>query len=291
MARLLVTGASGFLGWNLCYAARKEWKVFGTIFSHSVKITNVNIIKVDLTDFDELKNIFQMIKPDAVIHTAAKSDPNYCQLNRNESKKLNVDASINIAKLCAEYSIHCVFTSTDLVFDGLNPPYREEDPVCPVNFYGEQKVLAEEGMLRCHQKVAVCRLSLMFGVSNPYSISFIQPMIKAAREGRKLRLFVDEFRTPLSVSSAIQGILIALENVNGILHLGGAERISRYDFGKLVMDIFYIRNVQLIPCKQKDIIMPAPRPPDVSLDSTKASKLGFKPWLLRKEMEKLRNLI
>lgn len=291
MARLLVTGASGFLGWNLCHKARKEWKVFGTVFSHHARITNINIIKVDLTDSNELKNIFQVIKPDAVIHTAAKSDPNYCQLNRNESKRLNIYASINIAKLCAEYSIHCVFTSTDLVFDGLNPPYREEDPICPVNFYGEQKVLAEEEMLKCHQKVAVCRLSLMFGVSSPHSISFIQPMIKTAREDKNLRLFVDEFRTPLSVSYAIQGILIALENVNGILHLGGAERISRYDFGKLMMDIFNIRNVQLIPCKQKDIIMPAPRPPDVSLDSTKASKLSFKARLLRKEMEKLRNLI
>lgn len=108
-----------------------------------------------------------MIKPDAVIHTAAKSDPNYCQLNRNESKKLNVDASINIAKLCAEYSIHCVFTSTDLVFNGLNAPYREEYPVCPVNFYGEQKVLAEEGMLKYHPMVAICRMALMFGITGP----------------------------------------------------------------------------------------------------------------------------
>lgn len=285
MKKLLVTGVSGFLGWNICQTAKKEWRVFGTVFSHSLEIEDISIIKIDLTNFMELSRIFLQICPDAVIHTAAQSDPNYCQLHRAESERINVDASIHIAQLCADHSVPCVFTSTDLVFNGLNAPYRESDPVCPVSFYGEQKVLAEGGMLRYYPATAVCRMALMFGVSGPCATSFIQPMLSAMREGRELRLFVDEFRTPLSARAAVEGIFLALERASGILHLGGIERISRYNFGKLLMKTLDIDTAKLLPCSQKDIAMAAQRPPDVSLDSTKALIMGFKPLPLIRELK------
>jgi len=118
MKKLLVTGASGFLGWNICQMVKKEWEIFGTVFSHPAEISGVNILKIDLTDFKELKKLFRKIRPDGVIHTATKSDPNFCQINQTESYKVNVDVPITIAKLCADSSIPCVFTSTDLVFNG-----------------------------------------------------------------------------------------------------------------------------------------------------------------------------
>ena len=291
MKKLLVTGASGFLGWNICQTVKKEWEIFGTVFSRPVEISGVNILKIDLADFKELKNLFQEICPDAVIHIAAKSDPSFCQINKTESHKVNVDVPITIAKLCADDSIPCVFTSTDLVFNGLNAPYREEDPVCPVNIYGEQKVSAEEGMIKCNPAVTICRMSLMFGIPGPGAKSFIQPMIAAMREGKELRLFVDEFRTPVSVKAAVSGILSALEKARGLIYLGGVERISRYDFGRLLMDILDIQTAKVLPCKQKDIVMAAPRPPDVSLDSSKAFAMGFKPLPLTEELKALRGIV
>jgi dTDP-4-dehydrorhamnose reductase len=291
MKKLLVTGVHGFLGWNICQKAKREWEIFGTAFSHRGKIAGVHITKVDLRDFDALKRIFQEIHPDAVIHAAAKSDPNFCQTHRAESQAINVDASINIAGLCADYGIPCVFTSTDLVFNGLNAPYREGDTVCPVNFYGEQKVLAEQGMVKCHPVIAICRMSLMFGISGPDARSFIQPMIEATREGRELRLFADEFRTPVSVNAAVSGIFLALEKVRGLLHIGGIERISRYDFGTLLMNTLNIREARLVPCRQQDVIMAASRPPDVSLDSSKAFALGFKPLPLSEELKLLCGIV
>lgn len=287
MKKLLITGASGFLGWNICQMAKREWEIFGTVFSHPGEITGVSILRVDLTDFGELKDTFRVVRPDAVIHTAAKSRPDFCQVNRVESQKINVDASINIAKLCADYSIPCVFTSSDLVFNGLHAPYREGDQVCPISIYGEQKVLAEEGMVRSYPQVAICRMALMFGSSGPHAESFIQPMIKAMKEGKELPLFIDEFRTPVSAKAAVQGLFLALKKMSGILHLGGIERISRYHFGKLIMDILGIHEARLLPCRQKDFSMAAPRPPDVSLDSTRALALGFKPLPLEEELKKL----
>ena len=284
MKKLLITGASGFLGYNVCRRAKLDWLVSGTLFSHPTTIEGCNVLQLDLTDFAALKRVFQTMKPDAVIHTAANADADFCQSHPAESRKMNVDAAINVAGLCADAAIPLVFTSTDLVFDGLNAPYREEDPVCPVSVYGEQKAMAERGVLLRYRNAVVCRMSLMFGVPGPASKSFIQPMLSAIREGREIPLFVDEFRTPLGVESAVSGLFLALEKAHGTLHLGGAERISRYDFGRLLVDTLGIQNARLTPCKQKDVTMSAPRPPDVSLDISKSQAIGFNPSPLREEI-------
>lgn len=287
MKKLIVTGASGFLGWNLCQLSQQEWKVYGTYFSHTVEIPGVTLLKVDLRNFQELKHIFQEIQPAAVIHTAAQSSPNLCQSHPQESSAINVTSSCNIAGLCADYAIKCAFTSTDLVFNGLNSPYRETDSVSPVNLYGEQKAKAEEGMLERYPLTAVCRMPLMFGVAAPPAQSFIQPFIQTLREGGELRLFTDEFRTPVSGTTAAKGLLLALETVNGRIHLGGKERISRYDFGRLLVEVLELPERGLKACQQNDVKMAAARPPDVSLDSSKAFALGYAPLSLREELEAL----
>lgn len=291
MKKLLVTGASGFLGWNLCQIAKQEWDIYGTSFSHAIEIPGITLLKVDLRDFEELKRIFQEIQPDAVIHTAAQSSPNICQSNPEESQAINVTASCNIAGLCADDSIPCAFTSTDLVFNGLNPPYKETDSVSPVNLYGEQKVMAEEGMLERYPMTAVCRMPLMFGVAVPPAQSFMQPFIQILREGKELSLFTDEFRTPASGTTATKGLLLALEKVNGRIHLGGKERMSRYDFGRLLVEVFELPSAGLKGCRQADVKMAAPRPPDVSLDSSMAFDLGYAPLSLREELEALRGKV
>lgn len=284
LKKLLITGASGFLGQNICQVARDRWNIFGTAFSSNIEVAGIKTIRIDLRDFKELKRMFQEIRPDAVIHAAAITDSNYCQRNRQETHKINVEVSINIAGLCADHGIPCVFTSTDLVFDGLKPPYREEDPVSPINFYGEQKVMAEEGMLNRHSLVTICRLPLMFGLPG----SFIQPIITAMKKGQELKLFTDEFRTPVSGRVAAQGLLMMLEKETGVIHLGGPERISRYDFGRLLRDVLGLHEARLQPCKQKDVPMAAPRAPDVSLDSSKAFALGFRPSSLREELNRIK---
>ncbi|MDP8966129.1 MAG: NAD(P)-dependent oxidoreductase [Cyanobacteriota bacterium] len=291
MKKLLLTGASGFLGWNLCQLAKQHWEIYGTYFSHSVEIPGITLVKADLSDFEQIKRIFHEVKPAAVIHTAAQSSPNFCQNHPTESYLINVTASGNIAGLCADYSIPCVFTSTDLVFDGLNAPYRETDPVCPVSYYGEQKVRAEEGMLERYPMTAVCRMPLMFGMATPPATSFMQPFIQTLREGKELSLFIDEFRTPASGTTAAQGLLLALDKVKGRIHLGGKERVSRYDFGRLLVEVLQLPATGLKACRQQDVKMAAPRPPDVSLDSSMAFALGYAPLSLREELEALRGKI
>jgi dTDP-4-dehydrorhamnose reductase len=286
MKKLLITGASGFLGWHICQLAQGKWDVYGTYFSHKIDIPGVTPVKTDLRNFAEIKQLYSEIHPAAIIHTAAQSQTNFCQKYPGESSAINVTTSVNIAGLSADYAIPCVFTSTDLVFDGLNPPYRETDLVCPVNYYGEQKVMAEQGMLERYPQTAVCRMPLMFGMAQGAN-SFLQPFITTLQEGKELSLFTDEFRTPVSGTTAARGLLLAVERVEGLLHLGGKERISRYEFGCLIADVLGLPQEKLKACRQQDVPMAAPRPADVSLDSSKAFALGYNPLSLREELEAL----
>ena len=99
---------------------------------------------------------------------------------------------------------------------------------------------------------------------------------------------VDEFRTPLSGENAVEGLMIALERLPDVIHLGGVERISRYEFGKLVMDVFNFRNAKFNPCKQQEIQMAAPRPRDVSLTNAKAMQMGFQPDPVKLSLERIK---
>lgn len=290
--KLLVTGASGFLGWHLCQLAKQDWKVYGTYLAHQIDIPDITLLRVELVNFLAVKTLFDQIQPTAVIHSAAQSKPNFCQEHPDISYGINVTASLNIARLCGDREIPWVFTSSDLVFDGLNPPYKETDPVSPISYYGEQKVLAEQGILAEYPQTAICRMPPMFGVASPAASSFMQPLLKTLQEGKKLNLFVDEIRTPVSAVTAAKGLLLALEKkVAGILHLGGKERISRYQFGCLMAEIWQFPPQQIETCYQKDVPMSAPRSPDVSLDSTKAFTLGYQPRSLKEELQELKKAL
>ena len=117
----------------------------------------------------------------------------------------------------------------------------------------------------------------MFGDGGPFARSFVQPMIHSIQNSLPLKLFADEFRTPAYAVSAARGILMLLESAySGVIHLGGKERISRYEFGKKVANHLGI-DAGIEPVLLSTSTMAAPRPVDVSLDSSKAYALGYAP--------------
>jgi dTDP-4-dehydrorhamnose reductase len=287
MRKLLITGAAGFLGWNLCRIGRESYEVTGIVHEKTTSIEDVSTVPCDLRDFSVLKKTFTSANPDLVIHVAAASDPNYCQQHPNESELINVDVPAVFAELCAQKEIPYVFTSTDLVFDGASPPYNELSAVNPLSVYAQQKVRAENEILKKYEKAVICRMPLMFGDTPEGSKRFLQLWAEQLHARKELSLFTDEFRTPVSGSNASEGLLLAAEKAHGIIHLGGHERISRYDFGLAIVELMGISKELIKPCKQSDVKMAAPRPKDVSLDSSKAFALGFNPGDICSELQRL----
>ncbi len=275
MRKALVTGASGFLGWNLVDALSPHWACYGTVWRHPFKDPRVRIASVDLTNFRDLKALFRETAPDAVFHTAAISDINYCENNPGDSQRINLDMSVNIAGLCGDHGIPCVFTSSDLVFDGTQAPYKENDEPFPINRYGEHKVFAEIGMRARCPDLTICRLPLMFGDAGPVACSFLQPLLKKMREGVPIPLFTDEYRTPISGADAAGGLLLALEHHAPLWHLAGPKVLSRFEFGRAIAEIFEVPNAQLRPCLRRDVSLPAARQENVALDSSLAASYGF----------------
>ncbi|RME58162.1 MAG: NAD(P)-dependent oxidoreductase [Caldilineae bacterium] len=305
---LLVTGATGFLGLHVIAAARPRWRVAATYYNTRRRdaeraLAGCDHGRIDLTDYRDVRDMLDAVQPTVVLHLAALADPNYCEQHPNESLRVNVEAACNLAGLCADRDIPFIFTSTDLVFDGLHAPYKEEDPPAPISIYGEHKALAEQGVLERHELALVCRMPLMFGFATLGRRTFFQNMVAAFRTGQTLTLFVDEFRTPVSGAVAAQGLLLVagsgldedvnpdgLERVTGFLHLGGRERVSRYNMGLLLAELLDVDPSLAEPVSARDVPVVAARPPDVSLDSSRAYELGYDPPPLRQQMERvLRN--
>lgn len=282
--RLLVTGASGALGWNVCAAARASWQVYGIVHRHAVEIPGATRLVCDLTRLEDIGRVFQESAPDAVIHCAAAAQPDFCETHPDGSSRINVDVAVRLAELCAPAKIPYAFVSTDLVFDGTRAPYREEDPVSPINIYGAQKAAAEGAVRARHTGAVVCRLPPIFGDAGPASASFLHPWVSALRSGRTLTLFVDEFRTPVGIRTAAAGLLMALQTGGGVLHLGGKERVSRYDLGMMLAEMLGVEPSLVLQGRQRDRTIGAPRPPDVTLDSSRAYTLGYDPPSLREEL-------
>lgn len=274
--RLLVTGASGFLGGHLARAAQATWQVVGTYHRHCPTLAGLALHPIDLTDA-ALDPWLEALAPDAIIHTAALSQPNRCEQEPERSYAINVEATRRLAEYCARRAIPLVFTSTDQVFDGQAAPYDETSPPSPINRYGHHKAEAEALVQAVHPAAAICRLPLLYGPASPTAGCFLQGFVRQLRAGQPLALFTDEFRTPAYVADAAAGLLLALENATGLLHLAGPERLSRYDFGLRLAEVFDLDQTLLVPSRQADVPMAAARPADVSSRCDRAYRLGYRP--------------
>lgn len=241
---------------------------------------------MDLTDQKALLRCIKTIKPGGVIHAAAVSQTGRCQTHPAETYKINVTVPSRLAEICADLSIPLVFSSTDLVFDGRQAPYSEEHPPQPVSVYGEQKAQAEERVLEHWPEALVCRMPLMIGAT-PHAVNnFTLQMIAAIAHGRPVTLFKDEYRTPVDIWSAAQGIVQFLGLRKGLLHLGGRTRVSRLEIGFKAAHCLGVAPATIRSASASEFSDTETRAPDCSLDSRRAYQLGYAPADLDQGMQR-----
>ena len=285
--KIVITGASGLLGHWLCMLAREHWSVYALYLRNRPRVDKINAIALDLIQPEELFKFIRKLNPEAVLHAAANANMPDCEANPQKAEMINVHVPTHLAKICHELKIAFLFTSSDLVFDGLNAPYSENSLPNPVGVYGEQKRQAENRVLRYHPNALICRLPLMFGLS-PYSErNFMVQMLAAIANNRPLNLFVDEYRTPVDNCSAAKGILQVLGRTRGILHMGGRTRLSRYEMGLLMAAAMKVKPKMIQATRIKAAGLSFKRAPDCSLDSQKAYALGYDPTPIKAAVEQV----
>lgn len=274
---LFLTGASGLLGYEIAMQAKDQFDITGLYQKHKTP-EHIFSVQGDISDFDFLKKALDASNPDFIIHTAAISNTAICEKEVDFSYNINVAATVFLCAYAASKNIPFVFTSTDLVFDGGKGNYVETAIPNPLNNYAAQKVLAEQQILEIYSAALICRMPLLIGHREGYTQGYVHAFLEGIQQEKTQYLFVDEYRTPLLISEAARGILYFLHTpVSGILHLGGTEKLNRYELGMLLAEKYQAEKKNLKPAKQADLNLQPPRPADVSLNSNKAFSLGFNP--------------
>ncbi|MFQ5447338.1 MAG: SDR family oxidoreductase [Saprospiraceae bacterium] len=289
MKTVLVTGASGFLGWNVSRYCPPGWHIVGTYHQHREGLfPKAEYVQLNMTNKDQIWHVLKSVKPDAVFHLAACSHTNYCEEKPDETYPLNVTATAGLAEMCADLHLRLVFTSSEQVFDGSSDAYFEADAPCPRNEYGRQKSEAETRLTAIYPEAAIARISVLYGVASPVAPSFLQQWLDAWQKFFPVTAFHDEFRNFLSSASAVDGLFTLLnQDASGIFHLGGANYLSRYDFALMTRDVFQLPVAPIESRSQQEVDMPAFRPPRLLLKTTKMTDIGFRPRHARDELQHL----
>jgi dTDP-4-dehydrorhamnose reductase len=274
---VLLTGAGGLLGGRLAVLlAADGFVVVGA--RHTAPLPEgISAVPLDLLDPASLEKVLDATAIDAVVHSAVLQSE-ACEARPHDAEALNHRAPESLARACRARGLRLLALSTDMVFAGDRAFLREEDATGPLQTYGRTKLAGEEALLAAHPDAAVVRLALVVGRGHGPRATASESIAWALRAGRRLRLFTDEYRTPVDPESIAQGIAHLLRGTaSGRFHLAGAERISRFELGRRVAAILGLSPEAIEAARQAEHPGPA-RPPDLSLDITRARTiLGFSP--------------
>jgi dTDP-4-dehydrorhamnose reductase len=270
----IITGAAGLIGRYLVKTA--------TCWAPGRDVRGLTRADLDLTDRIAVERSWRAIKPALVIHCAAVSRTRDCELDPEKARRVNVETTVHLAELSRD--IPFIFLSSGEVFDGMTGWYSETDKPNPINVYGKTKLEAERIVLR-NPRHTVVRIVLTAGVSHNGDRSFVEDMCRTARAGHEVTLYTDEFRCPLPagvIARAIWGL--SGREQPGLYHLGGCERLSRWDIGQALLPWYPELNGRLVMSSARDH-HGVQRPADLSLNCEKIQGLlsfripGFCEWL------------
>jgi dTDP-4-dehydrorhamnose reductase len=268
--RCLVTGASGLLGAEVMAVQDETGGVLGLCHDHG----SPGLRSVDLREPDEVRAVIRDVEPDVVIHCAAYRDPDFCENNPDETRRLNVESVRSFCEvLPAETKL--VFISSDYVFDGTNPPYEEDAAPSPVSLYGASKVEAEE-IMRLREDGIIIRAPLLMGAGpTPEGSGFITQLVAAARSGEPLELDNVLVRFPTWARDVARAISFLLErDARGTYHVSGARGGTRFAWTLEMASILGVSPAHLSP-SDKVVPRKATRPLNSQLATNKIRELGF----------------
>ncbi len=290
--KILITGANGLLGQKLI----EYCKTNGIDYLATSKGENRNpdcpdayYVSLDITQPVEIDTVFVQFGPTHIIHTAAITNVDYCELNPEECKLVNVDATRYLIEGANKVRAHFQFVSTDFVFDGQKGNYSEEDEVGPLSVYATSKVDGEK-LVRslCEVSWSIVRTIIVYGKGNNLSRSNLIVWAKGALEkGEEISIIDDQFRAPTFASDLAAGCMGVIENnENGVFHISGPTTYSIYEIVQRIADYYEYDMSKVNRISSDTLNQPAKRPPRTGFDLSKAYKrINYRPRTLEETFD------
>lgn len=281
--KVLVTGVTGMLGTSIARRFLEEGhELHGLSRGHIVRdfFPGEKYYQVDISDPEKVKQIFQSLKPDAVIHSAAVSDVDYCEKMPNEAYRINGEGTRILAASAEECGAIFCYISSDYVFDGGKAaPYREEDLCNPINVYGKSKLLGEEHTRTLSKWYFIIRTSWLFGEGRD---SFVHHVLGWARAKKEIRLVEDKQGSPtytVDLAGAIHR-LFKEKAPWGIYHVANQGGCSWLEYGRKVLEYGGVNGISLAPIRLGELKLLAERPLRTVLSSDKFCGVtqGLRSW-------------
>jgi dTDP-4-dehydrorhamnose reductase len=287
MKKILITGASGMLGSNICFAFNNDFNVTGVYFSHVPRIHDIKIVNIDLRNKIICQNIIGLLDPNIVIHCAAITDLDMCETNHKLAYDVNMVGTKNIINSISD-DCHFIYISTDNVYNSGKAFNQETMKKTPTNVYGLSKLKAEQMVEKYIKNYTILRTNI-FGWHllkiNSGLLSFIYHSLIS---NNKTNLFKDVFFTPISIPFFINGLIQIIDKkLIGTFNFAGKERISKFDFGLKVADVFGLEKSLINPISIDEKCFIAKRPKEMSMNSSKISKYVPVPQTVIEQIVKL----
>jgi dTDP-4-dehydrorhamnose reductase len=293
MKKILITGCNGLLGqWLVQDLLGRGYEVVGVSkgAGRLQPAERFSYYEADITDDFGIQQILEKEKPHTIVHAAAVTQPDECQLNREHCEAVNVRATAQLLLSAEEHSSHFIYLSTDFVFDGEKGNYAEDDAMNPVNWYGFTKVQAEGIVETSTIPFAIIRTCLVYGKAlNGTRNNIITWVRNSLAEGKLIKVVNDQWRTPTYVEDLVKGVILIIEKeATGSFHIAGSDRVTPYDMALATAAICGLNNALIEKVDASVFSQPAKRPPQTGLDISKARReLGFEPLGLVQGLQRM----
>jgi len=266
MKTILVTGSNGLLGQKITQKILAEGRVNLVATAKGVNrfptYARYEYAEMDILNPLQVSDVIARYKPDAVIHTAAMTNVDTSEVQKELCLELNVTATQHLVSICEANHIQFVHLSTDFIFDGAEGPYSETDIPNPLSYYGETKLLAELAVKRSKGSWVILRTILVYGITNDMSRSNIVLWAKGALEkGEPIHVVNDQWRTPTLAEDLAEACLLAVENnAQGIYHISGKDYMSIADLVRKVADYWLLDRSLILEISSDSLNQIAKRP-------------------------------
>ncbi|MEQ8417974.1 MAG: SDR family oxidoreductase [Imperialibacter sp.] len=279
---ILITGANGLLGQKLVVLLREKGEDFLATGrgASRIPLEGIRYQSMDITNAAETLKVITTEKPEVVIHTAAMTNVDQCETDKEGCWLQNVTAVENIVKACEASGAFLLHLSTDFIFDGEDGPYSEEAKANPVSYYGDSKLAAEKAVMAGKIDWAMARTVLVYGIAFDMSRSNIILWVKKSLEdGKTINVVNDQWRTPTLAEDLAMGCyLIAKKKAKGVFNISGKDFMNPYQMAIATADYFGLDKSLINETDGSKFSQPAKRPPKTGFVLDKAKEvLGYSP--------------